>query len=191
MSAQVSPDINEELKLGDHAAFFFKEQAERLSFVIPYILKGLQNHERCVYIADENTVPQILAQFRWAGVDVHDATARGALSVITQHDSYLRHGVFEPQKMIADLDGDVKLALQSGFSGLRVTGEMSWALDLPFALNHLCEYEKELGHRWPRRLAGLCQYNESRFPEDVVEHMAACHCIVVRDGTVVRRNRLQ
>ena len=191
MSAQVSPAINEELGLGDHAAFFFKEKAERLTFVIPYILSGLRKNERCVYIADENTVPHILAEFRWAGVDINEATARGALSVITKHDSYLRHGIFEPARMMADLDCDVRLALQSGFSGLRVTGEMSWALDLPFALSQLREYEEQLGHRWPDRLAGLCQYNESRFPAHVVEDMAACHCIVVRDGKVVRRHRLQ
>ncbi|HTV83631.1 MAG TPA: MEDS domain-containing protein [Acidobacteriaceae bacterium] len=188
MSAQPAPAINEELGLGDHAAFFFRDNAERLAFVIPYILSGLRNHERCVYIADENTVPHVLAEFRWAGVDINEATARGALSVITQHDAYLRHGIFEPERTIADLDADVRLALQNGFSGLRVTGEMSWALDLPFALGRLCEYEEELDHHWSDRLAGLCQYNESRFSARVVEDMTACHCIVVRDGKVARRH---
>jgi hypothetical protein len=179
--------FNEELGLGDHVAFFFSDNAERLRLVIPYMLTGLRNNERCVYIADENTVPHILAEFRWAGIDIHDATARGALSVITKHDAYLRHGIFEPERMIADLDRDVQRALASGFSGLRVTGEMSWALDLPFALSRLCEYEDELGLRWPHQLAGLCQYDQSRFPAHVVETMASCHCVVARGGKVLRR----
>ena len=188
MTHQVAPVIGEELGLGDHVAFFFKTNAERLAFVIPYIISGLRNFERCVYIADENTVPTILAEFKDAGIDIDAATASGALSVVTKHDTYLRHGVFEPERMITDLDRDVRFALQSGFSGLRVTGEMSWALDLPSALSRLCDYEQELRRRWPAQLGGLCQYNESLFTSDVVTRMAGCHCVVVRDGNVVRHH---
>lgn len=90
--------------------------------------------------------------------------------------------------MITALDRDVTFALQLGFSGLRVTGEMSWALDLPSALSRLCEYEQELCRRWPKQLGGLCQYNESLFPANVVDKMAECHCAVVRDGNVTRRH---
>ena len=163
MPQQIAPSIGEELGLGEHAAFFFKNNSERLAVVIPYMLNGLRNFERCVYIADENTVPDILDEFQRAGVDVGEATSRGSLSVVTKHDSYLKNGIFEPERMITDLDRDVKYALQSGFWGLRVTGEMSWALDLPSALAKLCEYEQELCRRWPRHLGGLCQYNESLF----------------------------
>ncbi len=188
MADQVVPVIGEELGLGDHVAYFFKSNEERLAFVIPYMINGLRNLERCVYIAEENTVPEILAEFKGAGIDIHAATSRGALSVVTKHDTYLRHGMFEPEKMITDLDRDVRFALQNGFSGLRVTGEMSWALDLPFALSRLCQYEQELCRRWPSQLAGLCQYNESLFAGDVVQRMAGCHCVVVRDGKIVRHH---
>lgn len=187
MADQLAHTVVEELGLGDHVAYFFKSNEERLAFVIPYIVAGIRNLERCVYIVDENTVPEILAEFKKAGIDIDAATANGALSVVTKHDTYLRDGIFDPGQMIADLDRDVKLALQNGFTGLRVTGEMSWALDLPSALSRLCEYEQELYRQWPNRLAGLCQYNESSFPRDVIDKMADCHCVVVRDGNVVRR----
>ena len=187
MATQFVPAVREELGLGDHVGFFFKTNEERLDFVIPYMVAGIRNLERCVYIVDENTVPEILAEFKKAGIDINAATANGALSVVTKHDTYLRHGIFDPEKMITDLDRDVKLALQHGFQGLRITGEMSWALDLPSALSRLCEYEHELYRHWPARLGGLCQYNESLFPSDVVDNMANCHCAVVRDGKVMRR----
>jgi MEDS: MEthanogen/methylotroph, DcmR Sensory domain len=186
MAYQLAPVTREELGLGDHAAFFFRTNGERLAFVIPYIINGLRNFERCIYIADENTVPDILAKFTEAGIDVGAVTANGALSVVTKHDSYLRHGAFEPERMIEDLDREVRLALQSGFSGLRVTGEMSWALDLPSVLVRLCDYEEKLRRHWPSQLAGLCQYNETLFAGDVVKRMMACHGIVVRDGNIVR-----
>ena len=186
MADQLGGSGSEGLGLGDHAAFFFKSNEERLAFVIPYIVAGLKNLERCVYIVNDNTVPEILGAFRKAGIDIGAATANGALSVVTTHDTYLRHGIFDPAKMTTDLDSDVRLALQNGFAGLRVTGEMSWALDLPSALSRLCEYEQELSRRWPAQLAGLCQYNESVFPRELIDKMADCHCVVVRNGDVVR-----
>jgi hypothetical protein len=188
MNKWPAPTIGDEVGLGDHVAFFFRGNSERLEFVIPYIVNGLRRFERCVYITDENTVPEILGEFERAGVDIGETTASGALSVITKHDSYLRDGIFEPERMIADLDREVRFALQRGFSGLRVTGEMSWALDLPSALGRLCEYEQELCRRWPRQLGGLCQYNESLFPADVVERMTGCHCVTVRNGQVFRHH---
>jgi len=186
MANQLTTRIEEELGLGDHVAFFFKTNQERLALVIPYMINGLRKFERCVYIADENTVPEILAKFAQAGIDIGATTASGALSVVTKHDSYLRHGTFEPERMIDDLDRDVRLALQSGFSGMRVTGEMSWALDLPSVLVRVCEYEQALRQHWPTQLGGLCQYNEMLFPKDVVKRMTGCHGVVVRDGMVVR-----
>lgn len=188
MASQLSPIVDDQLGLGDHAAFFFTTNAERLAIAIPYIVKGLEDSERCVYIADENTVPAILAEFERAGVPIAQATASGALSVVTKYDSYLRHGMFEPEKMIADLDRDVELALRDGFRGLRVTGEMSWALDLPSALDQLCQYEEQLHRRWPAHLGGLCQYNESLFPSEVVQRMIGSHCIVVRGGRIIRHH---
>jgi hypothetical protein len=89
--------------------------------------------------------------------------------------------------MIDDLDREVRLALQGGFSGLRIAGEMSWALDLPSVLVRLCKYEEKLRRHWPAQLAGLCQYNEMLFPADVVKRVTACHGIVVCLGKIVRR----
>ncbi len=186
MIDQIAPSIAEEIGLGEHVAYFFKTNAERLAFVIPYVVNGLRHHERCIYIADENTVPDILNEFKQAGVDIAEATSSGALSVVTKHDTYLRHGMFEPERMMEDFDRDTRFALQNGFTGLRATGEMSWALDLPSALARLCDYERELCRRWPTQLGSLCQYNESRFPGHVVNRMAGCHCVVVRDGKIIR-----
>lgn len=125
MADQLSNGIGDQLGLGEHVAFFYKSNEERLAFVIPYMIAGLRNLERCVYVVDENMVPEILAEFKKAGIDIDAATASGALSVVTKHDTYLRDGIFDPQKMIADLDRDVRFALQHGFAGLRIIGEMS------------------------------------------------------------------
>ncbi|HEX4120746.1 MAG TPA: MEDS domain-containing protein, partial [Verrucomicrobiae bacterium] len=153
--------MKDQLKLGDHAALFFKANEERLGYAIPYLIEGLQQNERCLYIADENTVFEVLVRFHQAGVNVRDLQKKGALTVLTKRETYLRHGPFEPEKMIVDLHSEVKYSLEHAFSGLRSTGEMSWALDLPSALGRLIEYEEKLHQRWPAEFGALCQYNET------------------------------
>jgi chemotaxis family two-component system sensor kinase Cph1 len=181
-----SADSLEKLGMGDHVAYFFRSNSERLSFVIPYIAIGLTRNERCLYIADDNSVPSIYRLLQQAGVDVDDAQKRGALSVITKRETYLRHGVFEPEKMITDLNNEVKYSLEHGFAGLRASGEMSWALDLPSALARLIEYEEKLQATWPAEFGGVCQYDQTRFAAPLIERMKRIHQIYVEDGKIIR-----
>lgn len=179
--------VAEELKLGDHVAFFFKANGERLAHAIPYIIRGLENNERCFYITNENTVFDILVKFRNAGVDVSAAQKKGALTVLTKRETYLRHSPFEPEKMIGDMHTQVKYSLEHGFCGFRATGEMSWALDLPSSLSRLVEYEEKLQKRWPAEFGGLCQYNETLFSPALVEKMISLHPVIYREGKIIRR----
>ncbi len=179
--------IAQELCLGDHVALFYKTKAEQLSVVIPYIALGLARNERCLYIADDNSVGQILRRLQLEGVDTAEAMARDALRVVTKHETYLRHGLFEPAKMIADLQREVEVSLKSGFKGFRATGEMSWALDLPSALARMLSYEAGLHRNFPTEFIGLCQYDETRFPPHIVQGMADIHPVLIRGGKVIRK----
>jgi chemotaxis family two-component system sensor kinase Cph1 len=182
----VNPSI-EQLGLGDHVAYFVRSNAERLAFVIPYIAIGLRRGERCMYIAEDNSVARIYEELQKAGVDVDKATSSGALSVMTKRETYLRYGMFEPEKMIYDLNCEVKRSLDQGFSGFRASGEMSWALDLPSALARLVEYEEQLQALWPAEFGGVCQYDVTRFPADLIARLKRIHEIYVENNEIVRR----
>lgn len=176
-----------EIKLGDHAAFFYRTKAEQLDVVIPFIAMGLERNERCLYIAEDNTTSDICKRFQEFGVDVTAAREKGALIVVTKHETYLRHGVFQPDKMIVDLCNEVQAAVDSGFTGLRAAGELSWALDLPSALAQMVKYEEELDENFYSKFAALCQYDESRFPAYITEYMKRLHPVVVSGGKIVRK----
>lgn len=180
-------DSIEQLGTGDHVAYFFRSNAERLAFVIPYMVIGLRRGERCMYIADENSVPRICQELQSAGVDVEEEKKRGALNVVTKHETYLRYGMFEPRKMIYDLDREVKLSLDQGFTGLRASGEMSWALELPSAMARLIEYEEQLQAVWPAEFAGVCQYNATRFAPELIAQLKRIHEIYVEDNKIIRQ----
>jgi hypothetical protein len=176
-----------QIELGDHVAFFYRTKAEQLEAVIPFIAIGLERNERCMYIAEENTPAEIHQHLREFGVDVLEAEKSGALNLVTKRETYLRHGAFQPHKMIEDLCDAVQSALDSGFTGLRAAGELSWALDLPSALIQMVKYEEELEEHFHSKFAALCQYDESRYPAYIIERMKSVHPINICGGKLTRK----
>lgn len=184
--ADIRGMINE-IELGDHGALFYRTKEEQLDIIIPFLALGLQRNERCLYIAEDNTTAEICARLQASGVDVREAYHRGALSVVTKRETYLRHGVFQPDKMIHDLCDAVQGAVDAGFAGLRGAAEMSWSLDLPSALAQIVEYEEAVEEQFYAKFAVLCQYDESRFPAHIVKRMKELHPVVVCGGQLIRR----
>lgn len=69
------------------------------------------------------------------------ALERGAFLFLTQREAYLRSGEFDPRLMMAFLRQTEDETLAAGFTGLRVTGEMTWALGPETGCERLIEYE--------------------------------------------------
>jgi len=176
-----------EIELGDHAALFYRTKVEQLNIVIPFMAIGLERNERCLYIAEDHTPAEICLKLEEFGVDVQKAQEKGDLSVVTKHETYLRHGAFQPDKMIVDLCNEIQAAVDLGFNGLRASGELSWALDLPSALAQMVRYEEELEEHFYSKFAALCQYDESRYPAYIIERMKALHPVVVHAAEMSRR----
>ena len=167
---------------GDHVALFFRTRAEQFSWVCPFVASGLQRNERVLYIAHDNSVPMVLSKFERFGIDVNTARATDALRVVTRNESYQKHGIFEPQKMVDSLVAQVDHALADGFSGLRASGEMTWAIDTPHALAQLTGYEAGLHENFAAKLTGLCQYDVTRFAPSVVSDMIRIHPKIIANG---------
>jgi chemotaxis family two-component system sensor kinase Cph1 len=176
-----------QIQLGDHVAFFYRTKAEQLETVIPFIAIGLERNEKCLYIAEDNTPSEICQYLQEFGVNVQQARKKGALSVVTKHETYLRHGAFQPHKMIGDLCDAVQSSLDEGYTGLRAAGELSWALDLPSALVQMVNYEEELEDHFHSKFAALCQYDQSRYPAYLIERMKSVHPISFSDGKMTRK----
>jgi chemotaxis family two-component system sensor kinase Cph1 len=112
-------------------------------------------------------------------VDVDEAVTSGRLEVASQEDTYLLNGHFEADKMIRFLADALEPAIASGFSGLRVVGEMTWALAGDLGTGPLIEYEAELNYFVrDHPVAVTCQYDRKRFSPEVILNMIShsSHC---------------
>jgi PAS domain S-box-containing protein len=171
----------------DHLCLIYESREEQFATVVPFISGGLAAGQRCLYVADDNTVEYVRAALHDAGIDDSEAVARGALGVLTKRDAYLRNGTFDPDEMIAFLAAAVAAALEDGFSALRVTGEMTWVLGGEPGTDRLLEYEAKLNYFFPGVQAlAICQYNRSRFAPQVLTDVVRTHPLVIAGRTVCR-----
>jgi hypothetical protein len=179
-------EIMEELRAGDHAALFYRTRAEQFAVIVPFIAIGLKRGERCLYIAEDNSPAMVIKELEKAGVDVVGAEKSGALTISTKQHTYLRHGVFEPARMTADLIEEVQESLRLGYTAYRAAGEMTWALTLPSALAQLSDYETRLHAQHPRQFVSLCQYDERGFSGRVIADMIHIHPVVIARGKLLQ-----
>ncbi|QMU77176.1 STAS domain-containing protein [Streptacidiphilus sp. PB12-B1b] len=149
---------------GDHLCLAFADDAEQRRVVTAYLAAGLQRGERVLYFADLNEPGQVLGWLEAAGADPGAALGRGQLTVTTADDSYLAAGSFDADTMVATLQQEVHDALAAGWNGLRVSGEMGWALRGVPGAEQLGAYETKVNAVFAGRPAlAICQYDARRF----------------------------
>ncbi len=172
------------LKPGDHLSFIYRTKDEKFSFIIPFILQGLKNNEKCLYIADESTREEIIDAFR-KYVDIDSYLNSGQFVVLMSEEAYLKNGYFDPDRMIQLLREAEKEAIKEGYSGLRGTGEMTWFFtELP-GVEKLIEYEAKLNEFFPKsKCIAVCQYNENKFDTEMLIDVILTHPKVVIQDSV-------
>ncbi|HIE27180.1 TPA: PAS domain S-box protein [Candidatus Poribacteria bacterium] len=165
---------------GEHLCCIYETEEEHRAVLTPFLRQGLTQSEKIIYIMDVRTAETILSYLRDDGLKVEPYLANGQLSILTCDDAYMREGVFDPDRMIALLRTETERALVEGYSALRVTGEMTWALRGLPGSERLIEYEAKLNEFFPgSKCLALCQYDRRRFKPEVLLDVLRTHPIVV------------
>jgi hypothetical protein len=78
-------------------------------------------------------------------------------------------------------------ALGDGFTGLRGTGEMTWALGPEPGCERLIEYEQRLERYLPgTKGTALCQYNRARFSAELLHDAIRSHHLLILGNRLFR-----
>jgi len=177
--------LDEHEHSNDHLALIYESREEQFNAAVPFVRQGLEDGEKCLYIADENTRTEVLDAMAARGVDVDAALESGALSVLSKQDTYLRNGNFHPDDMISFLEAAIADATEE-YEALRVTGEMTWVVGDDPDVADLIEYEGKLNRLFPGADAvALCQYNRERFPPEVIRDVVRTHPHLIYDDAVL------
>jgi transcriptional regulator with GAF, ATPase, and Fis domain len=170
----------EELQPGDHLCCIYETEEEHRSIVTPFLRRGLEQNQKSMYIVDFSTSDTVIGYLREDGVRVEPYLDKGQLTILGVNDAYMKEGVFEPEGMIELLRTETEQALSEGYEALRVTGEMTWALQGLPGSEHLIEYEAKLNDFFPgSRCLALCQYDKRRFDSGILLDVLTTHPIAI------------
>lgn len=152
-----------------------------------FVTGGLVSGDRVDCFTD-SAPPRLVGNLlRRAGLDAAAALRSGQLRVVPADNSYLADMRFDPDHMISVLSAAVDNALQGGFPGYRVTGDMTWAARQRRGAERLLEYETRVNEVFAARpVAALCQYSRRAFSTaDMAAAMSAHPCEASSPGVHV------
>ncbi|MDP2796730.1 MAG: PAS domain S-box protein [Methanoregula sp.] len=187
---QVQPLIHSitDLKPGDHACCIYDTDEEHRNIITSFLRRGLEQNEKVVYIADARDPRPIINYLKSDGVDVEHYQKKGQFTILTSSDTYLKRGVFDPDGMISIISYETQKALDEGYTALRATGEMSWALRGLPGSEWLMEYEdKSDTFSKGSKFLAICQYDRRCFSRERFHDVLAVHPFAII-GTSVCNN---
>ncbi len=178
MSTQLDREFAK-LRQGDHLCPIHDSLAEQTASAVVFIVTGLRSGERCLYVANDSPFEELVRRFDALGVNVAEETEKGSLSILTQHDVYLREGKFDVCGMLDFLAECESAAVADGYAGLRFQGEMTWALDANLEGDRLIEYEALLNEFLAKHRAVIaCHYLRARFDPTLIHDVLVTHPLV-------------
>ncbi|WP_196278964.1 MEDS domain-containing protein [Catellatospora vulcania] len=154
----------EDLKPGDHACLTFSDHDERLDIVAAFVRDGLGLGQKVLCLTESVSEAALAEELAGRGLGIAAAARSGQLEVGPSGLFFAPQGSFDPAATIGRWQDQIDQANREGFSGLRVTGDMCWALRPVNGVAELMEYESRL----TRMLAGqnataACQYDRQCF----------------------------
>ncbi|MFA4916925.1 MAG: MEDS domain-containing protein [Syntrophales bacterium] len=176
----------ETLKPHDHLCLIYESKEEWRNAVIPFLVIGLKQNEKCVYVVDTSTADEIRKYLVEEGIDAVTAEKSGQLTILNETDAYTREGFFDPDRMIALLISETEKAVAEGYPALRLTGEMTWVLRGYPGSEKLLEYEAKLNRDFFSYYPCLviCQYDRWKFDQEVIKGVIVTHPILVWGNNV-------
>ncbi len=174
-----------QLRPGDHCCWLYETADQHKRFLTQYIKEGLALGQKvvCTVPCDGPCiVDEYLAE---AGVNVEPYKESDQLELPTPEMLYLPDGVFEPEHVVDTILDLTETALDEGFTGLRGTGDMSWAVDDVPGHERLMEYECMLNSLVADApVTALCQYNQNQFPAGELLEVIGAHPKVIYGDNV-------
>jgi anti-anti-sigma regulatory factor len=189
------------IRPGEHACSRLSQADDRERLAVTFVRDALRRGRKVVYLCDGDDVTALVTRLLELDPAFEPAQARGQLDARRAHDAYLPDGRFEPDRMLAAVRDEYRRALAEGYSGLSLTGEMTWALCDGSSSDALTSYESRVARGYDHpAFSILCQYDHARFAPDVLANVAEAHDIDVspelapigRDGELAAaHDRLQ
>ena len=179
---------DEQFPAGTHMCYIYKDDQERKEFIAKYLSLGLQGHEKVNYFVDVISPEEMRAQFNELGLNLPLEMDERDFSISRALEIYCTGSKFVPENTLQKLRSMYALSIDEGYSGTRISGEMSWVLrEGVEGTDRLMEYESLVNTvllDYP--LTAICQYDARRFNGSTLFDVLNVHPMMIIRGQVVR-----
>lgn len=168
-----------ELPWGSHFCNFFESKEDLLQILVPYFKAGLINNEFCLWItSDPITVTIAFEALRKEIPDFDTYEKKEQIAILSHAEWYLKDNTFVPDIVINGWYQKLAKSLNSGFDGMRVSGNEAW-LDRNVWKNFI-DYERNLNNSLKeKRMIVLCTYPLDKCDAHAVFDVSQVHEIAI------------
>jgi hypothetical protein len=162
----------------------YRTPTEQFGAVIPWFRSAIERGERCVYIADGDSISEIRLMLNSQGITVDTALEAGVMLMNTSSDPYIRRIGFDMNALFTYVDALCVDVMQRGNGGICLAREMTWSLVDRLSIQNFMESEEKLNRIPIPRLRLMCQFNDNRFGPEIFDEIVRLHPTVIFNGQV-------
>lgn len=153
-----------DLKPGDHVIALFDGEEDHDFFIMTFISEGLKKNEKVIYLTYHTPEEKIKNLLSFVQMHADSFLKTGQLEIIPAKEFCLKKKIFDPEQNLEFLHESIGRNLEKGYSGVRITSEMSWILKNKIPTEKILEYEKRLSECFSdRKSLAVCQYPLKEF----------------------------
>jgi hypothetical protein len=172
---------------GIHMCYIYNDEVQRKKVISQFLESGLLSGEKASYFMDVISVDEMGEFMSSLGLDRLLREHERRFSVATAKDTYYPSGTFVPDEMLDRLGVFYTQSIQEGYTGARVSGEMSWAAKDVSGCSRLIEYEARVNDvllTYP--VNAICQYNARLFDGALLFDVLSVHPMMIVHGQIVK-----
>jgi signal transduction histidine kinase len=164
---------------GSHICHLFDSADHLRDVLVPYFKAGLENGERCLWVADSPfCADEARAAMREVVHDLDEREAKGQIEIKETDAFYDRARPLQPEAIVTGLLAREASALAEGYRGLRTNGNCAWVGEGNFESFLNYEAGVHVAVRG-RRMICMCSYSNDCLEPLGASEVLARHDIVL------------
>jgi hypothetical protein len=172
----------DDIHRGRHICLPFESDAEKLDAVASFLVEGLSQGKRCLFVGSPEELAQLGEPVEQAGICLTQARSRGRLVYMTSDEAYLTNGAFEPAAVLSRIESLIRGAMADGFTGLYATGALGH-VPSEDVWRRIVSYEAQINESFARMpVTSLCRYPRAVVPPCRVQDVLRTHPVAIVRG---------
>lgn len=154
----------------DQVGLIYDSIEEKFKTILPFLQMGISCGEKCFYCGDGEDLQSTIAQFRQFGFDPQPAINKKSL-VIFPSKKLFDNGVTEKSDgVLLFWETESRKASEEGFTGLRITVEMSALFHADSTLEKFMEMEARFQKLFAaQKILSVKQYDRKKLPPEFIK----------------------